>query len=64
MVITMNGETVDFSLDAESCVGDLLSSLDAWLADRGLLLTSLALDGRWAGWTWESAAGLPCDVRP
>jgi hypothetical protein len=46
MVITMNGERIDFSLESESTVGELLSSLDSWLKDRGLLITALSLDGR------------------
>ncbi len=45
MIITMNGSEIDFSLEGERDVGDLLSSLDSWLEERGYVMSSLSVDG-------------------
>jgi hypothetical protein len=45
MNMTMNGSKIDFSLEGETDVAGLLTSLDSWLEDRGFVMVSLSVDG-------------------
>jgi hypothetical protein len=46
MTLTLNGEPADYSLEGERDLGAFLSSLDAWLERRGLVMNALRVDGR------------------
>lgn len=45
MTITVNGEHIDFTLEAEKSVGDVLGGLIGWLDNAGMLIESVRLNG-------------------
>lgn len=45
MTITVNGEHIDFTLEAEKSVGDVLGGLIEWLDNAGMLIESVRLNG-------------------
>ena len=44
MVITINGNTIDYTLEEEKTAGDVVEGLTQWLQQSGLLVGSLSLD--------------------
>jgi hypothetical protein len=46
MDIYINGDKADITLDSERTIGDVLSSLNAWLEGSTLRLHSIAVDGK------------------
>lgn len=45
MNLTINGATVDFELEREKDLGEVLYSLDRWLDGQGLIISDIDLDG-------------------
>ena len=45
MIITINGEKIDFTLEAEKSVGDVVGGLTEWLDNSGMLIESVRLNG-------------------
>jgi hypothetical protein len=45
MQILINDEKIDFTLENEKTMGEILASLDAWLEKSDLVMTSVAVDG-------------------
>ena len=57
MVITINGNTIDYTLEEEQTAGDVVNGLTQWLQQSGLLVGSLSLDDIPVGLTedqWKS----------
>jgi hypothetical protein len=52
MRLTINGETVPFSLERERTLGEVASAVERWLADAGFVVMELSVDG-------EDLAGTP-----
>ena len=48
MIITINGEKIDYTLETEKTVGDVLGGLADWLQQSGMLIESVHLDGELA----------------
>ena len=46
MEIRINGKTVDIRVEHEKTVGEIMVSLDKWLANSGHMLSGLAVDGQ------------------
>lgn len=46
MKIEINGAGLDYSIESEKTLGEVLASLDAWLDDQGLIIRSLSVDGQ------------------
>jgi hypothetical protein len=46
MEIRINGQAADITLDSEKTIGDILASLDMWLANLGHSLSGLSIDGK------------------
>jgi len=46
MEIRINGQAADITLDSERTIGDILASLDQWLANLGHSLSGLSIDGK------------------
>jgi hypothetical protein len=44
LVIQINGERIDFALEGEKTLGEVVRGLQAWMDGRQLVLTSLSLD--------------------
>jgi len=51
MEIRINGQAADITLDSEKTIGDILASLDLWLANLGHSLSGLSIDGKAADTT-------------
>ncbi len=45
MKLFINDEPVAFTLESEKTLGDVIRSVERWLADRKLVITSLTVDG-------------------
>ena len=45
MIITINGEKIDYILETEKTVGNVVSGLTDWLEQSGMLIESVQLDG-------------------
>jgi hypothetical protein len=55
--IFLNGQRLDFTLEAERTVSDVAAALDAWLATGALCVTSVDVDGgRTASSEWDRIA--------
>ena len=49
MEIKINGKPLDFTLDKEKTIGDILAALEQWLADSGHRMSELSIDGTIVG---------------
>jgi len=49
MTIKINGKPLDFSLDNEKTLGEVLASLEQWLSGSGHRLSEINIDGKAAG---------------
>jgi hypothetical protein len=49
MTISVNGEEIDFKLEAETTAGEVMAGLSDWLEYSGLLLGGIRLDGNNVG---------------
>lgn len=57
MEIYLNGQRLDFSLEAERTVSEVAAALDAWLASGSLCVTAVDVDGRaTASSAWDQIA--------
>ena len=45
MIITINGDSIEYTLENENTAGDVIKSLTSWLEESGLILASLRLNG-------------------
>jgi len=45
MIITINGDRIEYTLEDENTAGDVIKSLTSWLEESGLILASLRLNG-------------------
>jgi hypothetical protein len=46
MIITINGDSIEYTLENENTAGDVIKSLTSWLEESGLILASLRLNGK------------------
>ena len=49
MVVTVNGRTMDITMEHERTLGDLLAGLEMWLENAGFSLSGLVVDGERVG---------------
>ena len=45
MQVSINGHEIDFALEAEKNASDVISSINAWANERGLILCNVSADG-------------------
>jgi len=49
MEIRINGKAADITLDTENTIGEVMASLEGWLANSGHRLSGISIDGKTAG---------------
>lgn len=60
MIVRVNAQEVDFSLENENNLGDVIKGFEKWLTDSGLLITDIQLNNSHVNFrdqsTWEDIA--------
>jgi len=46
MIITINGEKIDYTLENEKTAGDIISAIRKWLENSGILISEIKLDDK------------------
>ncbi|CAD7838853.1 hypothetical protein S1OALGB6SA_2376 [Olavius algarvensis spirochete endosymbiont] len=46
MTITINGDAIDFTLENEKTIGDVIAELKTWLGNTGMLLDGIEIDNQ------------------